>query len=713
AELLIQDTARKVRFNADYLADPQNPGGTIHFGYGAGLLDVPAALDALGIAHGTAPVPGTELVVFDADADPLAAGAADIVRLSMQEYTDAGELGVAFRLTLRDAAQFDLEPLAYRLEQNVNGRHFETSVTATAAGVAIPDAGAGNTAPASAASRSGNVVTFRVPYTRLGYPPLGAPIHNVAVAAFDGNGAVDFAPSPPGSTGPEADLTPMSGKAFTVALSVPPPGSGETVCTMPGVLQLVDDPGDMVQAPPGMEAAYDIESVRVAEPDAGPFAGFVVVTFKVASFPGGTVPQGTRWVMRFNGPNAPPAGEDDFFIAMTTESSATPRFVYGTTGVQPPDAPAGARLFTIAGDLGNGSTFAPDGTITLVVAKDNALIGPLAPGDTLTKAFPSVRAPLTPNNNAIHDQGEEFEYTLRAADACLVANRAPVAALSAVPQGGAAPLEVGFDASGSLDPDVGDTIASYALDFGDGTPVATGSSPDFTHTYTQAGSYVASLSVTDSRGMQSASPAQATITVTTPQAATPPGAPQIGAATPGDRQASLAFGAPSSDGGAPITGYTATCNPGNVTANAPSAPIVVGSLVNGTTYTCSVRASNSAGTGPASASVQVTPRTTPSAPRDVSATAGDGSASIAFTAPASDGGAAITGYTASCNPGNVTATGPSSPLTIAPLSNGSPYTCSVRAINVAGAGDPSAAVQVTPQGPTQGVNAIFSDGFEG
>ena len=60
------------------------------------------------------------------------------------------------------------------------------------------------------------------------------------------------------------------------------------------------------------------------------------------------------------------------------------------------------------------------------------------------------------------------------------------------------------------------------------------------------------------------------------------------------------------------------------------------------------------------ATVPVTPGATePGAPTIGLATAGDGSASIAFTAPASDGGSAITGYRATCVAGaaSVTAIG--------------------------------------------------------
>lgn len=80
-----------------------------------------------------------------------------------------------------------------------------------------------------------------------------------------------------------------------------------------------------------------------------------------------------------------------------------------------------------------------------------------------------------------------------------------------------------------------------------------------------------------------------------------PAAPTIGAATPGDAFAAVAFTAPAIDGGAPITGYTVTSAPEGRTATGTVSPITVTGLSNGIAYTFTVTATNSAGTGPASA----------------------------------------------------------------------------------------------------------------
>ncbi|MDR1514549.1 MAG: chitobiase/beta-hexosaminidase C-terminal domain-containing protein, partial [Synergistaceae bacterium] len=89
--------------------------------------------------------------------------------------------------------------------------------------------------------------------------------------------------------------------------------------------------------------------------------------------------------------------------------------------------------------------------------------------------------------------------------------------------------------------------------------------------------------------------------------------------------------------------------------------------------------------------------TVPGTPTGVSATAGNRQAAVSFTAPASDGGSAIMGYTVTSSPGNITKTGTSSPITVTGLSNGTAYTFTVTAKNSIGTGPASApSAAVTP-----------------
>ena len=92
--------------------------------------------------------------------------------------------------------------------------------------------------------------------------------------------------------------------------------------------------------------------------------------------------------------------------------------------------------------------------------------------------------------------------------------------------------------------------------------------------------------------------------------------------------------------------YVVTPSPSGTPVEGTSSPIVVTGLANGQAYTFTVRAVNVAGTGaPSAASSAVTPQPVPGAPTGVTGTPGNGQVSVAFTAPAANGGPAITGYT--------------------------------------------------------------------
>lgn len=89
--------------------------------------------------------------------------------------------------------------------------------------------------------------------------------------------------------------------------------------------------------------------------------------------------------------------------------------------------------------------------------------------------------------------------------------------------------------------------------------------------------------------------------------------------------------------------------------------------------------------------------TVPGAPTSVVATAGNVSATVSFSAPPSNGGSAITGYTVTSSPGGFTGTGASSPINVSGLTNGTAYTFTVVATNAIGDSTASTASNsVTP-----------------
>lgn len=224
------------------------------------------------------------------------------------------------------------------------------------------------------------------------------------------------------------------------------------------------------------------------------------------------------------------------------------------------------------------------------------------------------------------------------------------------------------------------------------------------------GSYNAGTNQINTAGAQSG---DGQVTITWSDA---PGAPTGVAATSGNAQLTVSFSAPTQTGSSSITGYTASCTPQGggspIAAAGASSPIVVTGLTNGTTYNCTVTATNASDTGPTSSPVASgTPAAVvPDAPMDVAATAGNAQISLAFAPPTNNGGSAITGYTASCLPAGggaaVTATGTTSPIIVNGLSNGTAYTCTVSASNGVGAGAASAPVTATPVAPAVPVPSL-------
>lgn len=245
----------------------------------------------------------------------------------------------------------------------------------------------------------------------------------------------------------------------------------------------------------------------------------------------------------------------------------------------------------------------------------------------------------------------------------------------------------------------GVTISNYTVIASPGAAAVTGSASPITISgLTNGVTYTFTVTVRYSNGITKTSDASGPVTPTA--VTTEPSAPTIGTAVAGNAKAAVSFGAPSSNGGSAITSYTVTSSPGGITATDTASPITVTGLANGTAYTFTVRARNAVGLGaPSAASNSVTPsaQTAPGSPTIGTATAGNAQASVSFTAPASNGGSAITSYTATSSPGSFTATAAASPLVVTGLTNGTAYTFTVTATNAIGTSLASAASNsVTP-----------------
>ena len=105
--------------------------------------------------------------------------------------------------------------------------------------------------------------------------------------------------------------------------------------------------------------------------------------------------------------------------------------------------------------------------------------------------------------------------------------------------------------------------------------------------------------------------------------------------------------------------------------------------------------------------VQGTAATAPGAPANLAATAGNGQVTLNWTAPANDGGAAITGYQYRQRAGggaygnwmNIAGGASTNSHVVSSLTNGSSYSFQVRAVNSEGGGAASASASATPTAP--------------
>jgi len=210
-------------------------------------------------------------------------------------------------------------------------------------------------------------------------------------------------------------------------------------------------------------------------------------------------------------------------------------------------------------------------------------------------------------------------------------------------------------------------------------------------------SYTFTVYAINAIGTSAGSTPSNAVTPTTP---TIPGTPTNVVATGTKGNAIIVWAAPTT-GGSPAS-YTVTSNQGQTCTAIGTRTCTITGLPYGI-YFFTVTATNSAGTGPASAQsnglIYADP---PDAPTGATATAGAGQATVSWTTPDSYNGMAITSYTVTSSGGQTcVATAPTLTCTVTGLTGGISYTFTVTATNGVGTSAASnVSNTVTPTAPT-------------
>ncbi|HEY5849157.1 MAG TPA: DUF4347 domain-containing protein, partial [Lysobacter sp.] len=329
-------------------------------------------------------------------------------------------------------------------------------------------------------------------------------------------------------------------------------------------------------------------------------------------------------------------------LSGTATSSLTPTFSSLTTGVCTITS-GGALTFVTAGsctieaDQAGNAAWNAATTVTQTftvnaVVPDAPTIGTATAGDT--RATVTFTAPASTGGSAIIASG--YTVTASPGGATATGSSSPITvtglvnglaytfSVSATNSAGegsasaasnsvtpAAPQMITFGNPGTQNFGTTPTLTASS-DAGGGYPVSFTSSTTGVCTITAGGALtfvtIGNCTINANQAGDSSFLAAPQVSQTFTVSAVAPGAPTAATATAGDTQASIAFNAPVFTGGATLTGYTVTSNPGGVIGTGAGSPVIVTGLTNGIQYTFTVTATTSAGTGSASAaSNSITP----------------------------------------------------------------------------------------------------------
>ena len=550
---------------------------------------------------------------------------------------------------------------------NADGTGAASAASNAVVPVTVPDAPTGVSATAGNSSAS-------VSWTAAG--DEGSPITGYTVS----DGVGDTCSTPDGSTTSctVSGLANGTSYAFTVQ-ATNANGAGEASAASNSVT-----PSTVPDAPTGVSATSGDQSATVSW--TAPFAeGSPITGYTVSDGVGDTcsTPDGSTTSCTVTGLTPLTAYT---FTVTATNADGTGAASAASNSVTPstvPDAPTG-----VSAAPGNRSATvswtapsAEGSPITGYTVSDGV-------GDTCSTPDGSTTSCTVSGLT----NGESYSFTVTAtnADGTGAASAASTGVTpSTVPDAPTGVSATGGHASATVSwtapSDEGSPITGYTASDGVGQTCSTSGTSCTVAGLTNGHSYTFTVTATNADGTGAASAASTSVTPSTV-----PDAPTGVSAAPGNRSATVSWTAPSAEG-SPITGYSVSDGVGDTcsTPDGSTTSCTVSGLTNGESYSFTVTATNADGTGAASAaSTGVTPSTVPDAPTGVSATAGNASATVSWTAP-SDEGSPITSYTALSSSGKTCVTASTS-CTVTGLANDVAVSFTVVARNADGIGAASA-----------------------
>ncbi len=233
----------------------------------------------------------------------------------------------------------------------------------------------------------------------------GSPITRFRVYRRAGSGAEQQLASLSGSTLSYGDASADPATTYTYRVSaqnsrgtscgnnaVTAAPSGNS-CTAPGIRVVEDASGDQIGAP--LEGDMDIQWVGISEPFFADGSRKLVFTLKMANLAAPLKPN-RMWRIIWRYPDAPVAPHPTstafvgrYWLGMNTDGAGAVSFGYGVVqslSAVVADVAPSERL----GDADAGSTFNPDGTITIVISADK-VGGPVAGdliGGLIARSYP-------------------------------------------------------------------------------------------------------------------------------------------------------------------------------------------------------------------------------------------------------------------------------------------------------------------------------------